>query len=194
MNSTPVDRLLKEKFRSAKRGFFAWKKARQYFGAKTCDALIFQPDGYSDDAVYSLTTLSQLCLSEDLEYPCFVTTNPDMQEIIPVFSSAARIMVVSEGTARDMLNYALFSKLEDDCYVASLTEPFGRWGDVISRNGKIGPEQCFALGIYMIWNYAPCSVPDYHGNSAVVHTFLKRANDLQSKSVAFDAEAEHENN
>lgn len=206
-----TDKLLREKLESAMRGLKVYRRlvrkyrARDeefkksskvviYLGAEEKakprkPVLIFQPDGYSDEAVYSLTCLKQLILTEDPLRIALITTNPDMKDYVKLFTDKAEVEIIGEATAQDLINYALISPTDPNFYIASLTQPYGRWGDRIVDSGMTGAEKCFAVGVYRVWNYRQERLPDYQGDDPRIHAFLERAAALQKESMARDLEA-----
>lgn len=209
-----TDKLLREKFASAKRGLKVYKKIikkykakdtefrkplneKKYLGADEREkprrpAWIFQPDGFNDDAVYSLTCLHQLILTTNPLRIVFITTNSDMKEYVTLFTDRAEVEIIDECSAQDLINYALFNAVDPNFYIASLTQPYGRWGDKIVNSGMAGAERCFAVGVYRVWYYKQEHLPEYHGTDQRIIDFLKRAVTLQKESLFHDLEAKNE--
>ncbi len=203
------DRLLHEKMISAWRGMRVYKRLYKKYQTKETTkyqygndfrkqlghnprqtALIFQPDGYSDDAVYSLTCLNQLILTVNPLRIVIITTNPDMRDYTRLFNVDAEFELITEGTARDILNYALMAELDSNFYIASMTEPYGRWGDKIIKQGMSGAERCFAVGVYRVWQYRQEPLPCYDSLDQRILSFLERADHLQRESIRADLEAQ----
>ena len=209
--TTEIEELLRDKYKSAKRGLSFYKKLKKRYKAKDTEyrkvrkagtydgkeeyeeprkpALIFQPDGYSDDAIYSLTCLRQLVLTVDPLRIVFITTNPDMREYAELFRDDVEVEIIDETASKDLINCSLMLSVDENFYIASLTEPYGRWGDRVVQSGMVGAEKCFALGVYRAWNYSPEALPCYEGTDPKVLDFLRRAECLQKESLRLDMEA-----
>lgn len=184
-----TDRLIHEKFKSARRGLVLWKKIRRTLHFKQEDTLIFQPNGYNDESVYSLTCIKQLILTHEPKNIYFVTTNPKMEKFVPLFAPNAKILIIDDLKSHDMMNYVLMSQEKPNIYIASFTEPFGRMGDRMIKYGHIGPEHCLAIGEYRVWHYVPSPIPKYFGNDVDILNFLERAKLLQEKSLKIEMSA-----
>ena len=191
MNSDLVsaDRLIYEKFKSARRGLVFWKKIRKRVHFKPDDVLIFQPNGYNDAAVYSLTCLKQLILTRQPQNVYFVTTNPKMEKYVPLFAPNATVITINDSQSHNMMNYVLMSQEKPNIFIASLTEPFGRMGDRMVQYGHIGPEHCMATGEYQVWHYIPTPIPEYFGKDNDILDFIRRAKLLQLASLKIEMEA-----
>ena len=185
----PSDDFLYEKYRKAKKGLSSWKKLMKNIGASRRDLIVFQPDGESDDAIYSLTCLNQLILTNDPLSVKFITTNSDMKDYVNLFTNKANVTVIDQKTSDEIMNYALMTIFEPNFYIASLSDPYGRWGDRMIYQKMVGAEHCFAIGIYRVWNYKPEDLPVYSGNEKRIIDFLKRAKNLQKRSIEIDQEA-----
>ncbi len=153
-------------------------------------AFIFQPDGNSDEAVFSLTCLKQLYITIDPRQVVVITTNADMADYVKLFDETAIVEVISEETAQDLLNLALMIPFDDFFYIASLNKPYGRWGDKVLQKHMAGAERCFATGVYRVWHYSPEPLPSYEGDDQRILAFLDRARHLQEESVLIDKEAQ----
>ena len=186
------DTLLYEKLRSARRGLKLCRKLKKNMKKNSQDILIIQPDGYGEESVYSLTCLAGLCRTQEIDRIHIVTTNPDMELYAPLFTDRlGSIMVISPDQSKELMDYALMTNFEPDWFIASFTQPFGRWGDKVIEYNHIGPEHLFATGIYRVWHYIPESVPKYTGSNPKITDFLNRVKKLQEKSISIDAECSH---
>ena len=184
-----TDALLKEKYVSAKKGLSAWKKLERDIKLKSDDVVILQPDGDSDEAIYSLTCLHQLILTVRPNRIFIFTTNPDMKIFAGLFSREAEVRIIDQTMVQDMMNYALMIMLKPNIYIASLTKPFGRWGDRLIDAGIVGSEHCFAVGVYRVWRYIPEKLPIYTESDERIISFLNRAEVLRKNSIQIDMEA-----